>query len=73
MMFEHPYAIALFAILGVAIVSWLLSIVKKVSGVAMLERALGKRRPEYAEYIRRTNAFFPELRRSGQVPVEAKS
>lgn len=45
----------------------------KVSGVAMLERTIGKRRPEYAEYIQRTNAFFPGPRRSGQVPVEAKS
>ena len=31
----------------------------KVSGVAMLERTIGERRPEYASYVRRTNAFFP--------------
>ena len=31
----------------------------KVSGVAMLERDIGERRPDYADYIRRTNAFFP--------------
>ncbi len=31
----------------------------KVSGVAMLEKTIGKRRPKYADYIRRTNAFFP--------------
>lgn len=31
----------------------------KVSGVAMLEKDIGDRRPEYADYIRRTNAFFP--------------
>ena len=31
----------------------------KVSGVAMLEKDIGKRRPEYAEYVARTNAFFP--------------
>ena len=31
----------------------------KVSGVAMLEKTIGERRPEYAEYIERTNAFFP--------------
>jgi len=31
----------------------------KVSGVAMLERSIGNRRPAYADYIRRTNAFFP--------------
>jgi steroid 5-alpha reductase family enzyme len=31
----------------------------RVSGVAMLEATINDRRPEYAEYIRRTNAFFP--------------
>jgi steroid 5-alpha reductase family enzyme len=31
----------------------------KVSGVALLEKTITERRPEYAEYIRRTNAFFP--------------
>jgi steroid 5-alpha reductase family enzyme len=31
----------------------------KVSGVAMLERTITERRPEYAEYIGQTNAFFP--------------
>lgn len=31
----------------------------KVSGVALLENTIGERRPEYADYIRRTNAFFP--------------
>jgi steroid 5-alpha reductase family enzyme len=31
----------------------------KVSGVAMLEKTITDRRPEYAEYIRKTNAFFP--------------
>ncbi len=31
----------------------------KVSGVALLEKDIGKRRPEYARYIKRTNAFFP--------------
>ena len=35
-----------------------------VSGVAMLEKTIGERRPKYAEYIRRTNAFFPGPRRS---------
>ena len=33
----------------------------KVSGVAMLEKTITDRRPDYAEYIRRTNAFFPGL------------
>ncbi len=31
----------------------------KVSGVAMLERTISRRRPDYEDYIRRTNAFFP--------------
>lgn len=31
----------------------------KVSGVAMLEKTISDRRPAYADYIRRTNAFFP--------------
>lgn len=35
----------------------------RVSGVALLERNLKKTKPEYAEYIRSTNAFFPGLPR----------
>ncbi|GAC1302646.1 MAG: DUF1295 domain-containing protein [Steroidobacteraceae bacterium] len=31
----------------------------KVSWVALLEKDIGERRPLYADYIRRTNAFFP--------------
>jgi steroid 5-alpha reductase family enzyme len=31
----------------------------RVSGVALLERGLSKRRPDYADYVRRTSAFFP--------------
>jgi len=31
----------------------------RVSGVALLERSIGKRRPEYADYRRRTSAFVP--------------
>ncbi|HMO55014.1 MAG TPA: DUF1295 domain-containing protein [Tepidiformaceae bacterium] len=31
----------------------------RVSGVAMLERTIGKRRPGYDEYIRRTSGFIP--------------
>jgi steroid 5-alpha reductase family enzyme len=33
----------------------------KVSGVALLEKTITERRPEYADYIRRTNSFFPGL------------
>ncbi|HWA38437.1 MAG TPA: DUF1295 domain-containing protein [Burkholderiales bacterium] len=35
----------------------------RVSGVALLEKDIGERRPGYAEYVRRTNAFFPGPRR----------
>jgi steroid 5-alpha reductase family enzyme len=31
----------------------------RVSGVALLERDIAERRPAYAEYARRTSAFFP--------------
>jgi len=31
----------------------------RVSGVALLERDIGKRRPDYADYVARTSAFLP--------------
>ena len=31
----------------------------KVSGVALLEKDIGERRPGYAGYMQRTNAFIP--------------
>ncbi|HEV7720801.1 MAG TPA: DUF1295 domain-containing protein [Iamia sp.] len=31
----------------------------RVSGVALLEKDIGARRPKYADYIERTSAFFP--------------
>ncbi len=31
----------------------------KVSGVTLLEKNIGERRPAYRDYIARTNAFFP--------------
>jgi steroid 5-alpha reductase family enzyme len=31
----------------------------KVSGVALTEKDIAERRPEYREYVRRTSAFFP--------------
>lgn len=43
----------------------------KVSGVAMLEKTITDRRPEYAEYMRRTNAFFPGPRRGTDALEEA--
>lgn len=36
----------------------------KVSGVALLEKDIGNRRPKYEQYIRRTNAFFPGFPRN---------
>jgi steroid 5-alpha reductase family enzyme len=36
----------------------------KVSGVVLLEKDIGLRRPGYVDYIRRTNAFFPGPPRS---------
>ncbi len=36
----------------------------RVSGVTLLEKDIGERRPAYADYIRRTNAFFPGPPRS---------
>lgn len=33
----------------------------KVSGVTLLEKDIGERRPEYARYVRETNAFLPGL------------
>lgn len=47
------------AIIGPVLITFLLM---KVSGVAMLDAALVKRRPGYADYIRSTPAFFPRLR-----------
>lgn len=44
------------SVIGPAIMTWLLL---KVSGVALLERTITERRPEYAAYIERTSAFFP--------------
>lgn len=38
----------------------------KVSGVALLEKDIAERRPAYADYIHRTNAFFPGPRRAPQ-------
>lgn len=45
----------------------------KVSGVAMLENTITERRPEYADYIRRTNTFFPGPPRTATEQEETKS
>jgi steroid 5-alpha reductase family enzyme len=51
---------AWWSIVGPAIMSLLLL---RYSGVMLLEKHIGKRRPGYAEYMRRTNAFFPGIPR----------
>lgn len=38
----------------------------KVSGVTLLESTITERRPDYADYRSRTNAFFPGLSRSSR-------
>ncbi len=47
---------AWWTILSPVIMSFLLM---KVSGVALLESDMEERRPEYRDYVMRTNAFFP--------------
>jgi steroid 5-alpha reductase family enzyme len=51
---------AWWTIVGPLIMSFLLL---RFSGVRLLERDIGERRPAYAEYARRTNAFFPGPRK----------
>jgi steroid 5-alpha reductase family enzyme len=41
---------------GPVLLTWLLL---RVSGVPPAERDIGKRRPQYADYVLKTNAFFP--------------
>ncbi|EIC23217.1 DUF1295 domain-containing protein [Thiorhodovibrio frisius] len=47
---------AWWSLIGPALVTFLLL---RVSGVKLLESDIGERRPAYADYIRRTNAFLP--------------
>jgi steroid 5-alpha reductase family enzyme len=57
---------AWWTIIGPVLMSFLLL---RVSGVTLLERHIGKRRPAYDDYVRRTNAFFPgPAKRVGAVP-----
>jgi len=51
---------AWWSIPGPLLMSFLLL---RVSGVSLLEKDIGERRPRYAEYVRRTNAFFPGPRK----------
>ena len=47
---------AWWSIVGSGLMSYLLL---KVSGVTLLEKDIGNRRPQYADYVLKTNAFFP--------------
>lgn len=52
-----------WALLGAVVMTVLLV---RVSGAALLDRLLAKRKPGYAEYMERTSGFIPMPRRSGQ-------
>jgi len=47
---------AWWSIIGPLVLSFLLL---RVSGVTLLEKDIGNRRPQYADYVLKTNAFFP--------------
>jgi steroid 5-alpha reductase family enzyme len=51
---------AWWSIAGPLLMSFLLL---RFSGVTLLEKDIGERRPKYAEYVRRTNAFIPGPRK----------
>ena len=55
-------AAAIWTVLSPALMTVLLL---KVSGVALLEKDIGERRPAYRDYIARTNAFIPGPRKKG--------
>jgi len=48
--------LGLWGLLGAVVMTVLL---RRVSGVVLLEKSLGKRKPGYAEYVARTSAFLP--------------
>jgi steroid 5-alpha reductase family enzyme len=52
---------AWWGVFGAAVISVLLL---RVSGVTLLEKDIGNRRPQYADYVLKTNAFFPGRRRN---------
>jgi steroid 5-alpha reductase family enzyme len=52
---------AWWSIIGPILVTVLL---RRIAGVALLERDISKRRPAYRDYVRRTNAFLPGPRRA---------
>jgi steroid 5-alpha reductase family enzyme len=70
------YLSALSSGAGWTIISPLLMsfLLLRVSGVALLEKDIADRRPEYREYLRRTNAFFPGIpRKSNPKDMEVKT
>jgi len=48
--------VGVFGFIGAFVMTYLLV---RVSGVALLERGLRKRKPDYEDYVRRTSSFFP--------------
>jgi steroid 5-alpha reductase family enzyme len=54
--------VAIFGILGPIVMTFLLV---KVSGVPMLEHSMSKRRPGYADYVKRTSSFLPRPPKKG--------
>jgi steroid 5-alpha reductase family enzyme len=59
---------ASWTIASPVVMSWLLL---RVSGVALLESTIRDRRPEYAAYQARTNAFFPGPPKKGAAETDA--
>jgi steroid 5-alpha reductase family enzyme len=51
---------AWWSVAGLAVLTVLLL---RVSGVRLMERDIGNRRPRYADYVLKTNAFFPGPKR----------
>jgi steroid 5-alpha reductase family enzyme len=43
-------------VLSPVLMTWLLA---KGTGKPLLEKDIGRRRPGYADYVRRTSGFFP--------------
>lgn len=50
------HAAGLIGLLGAALMTWLLV---RGTGKRLLESSIGRRRPGYADYVRRTSGFFP--------------
>lgn len=64
----HHWA-GLIGLVGVALMTWLLA---KGTGAKLLESSIGKRRPGYVEYVKRTSGFIPlPPRRHPQPPKKS--